>query len=306
MNQTRRLEAPFAVGVVAPMTEVSVHVLRSWERRYGAVQPQRTPRGARRYSEADVTRLRLLGAAVSHGHPSSALAPLSDASISALLEPHGNTPELPLDEVLSAIARLDAREVERLLTFQLFARGPHDFARNFVLPLLVEMGVRWESGRLPMAAEHMATFLAGSLLGGALRAAPVQERRRPILFTTPTGERHEFGLLVAALVATSAGADAFYLGADLPASEVVHAAAQLNASAIALGVVALDPADTAPYLHALRGGLDRSVAVWIGGAASRRIEPLPDGVTLTDDLDEFEGCIRDLSTRDTVEPPAHR
>jgi DNA-binding transcriptional MerR regulator/methylmalonyl-CoA mutase cobalamin-binding subunit len=306
MNQTRRLEAPFAVGVVARMTGLSVHVLRSWERRYGAVQPQRTPRGSRRYSEADVTRLRLLGAAVSQGHPISALAPLSDASISALLEPHGNTPELPLDEVLSAIARLDAREVERLLTFQLFARGPRDFARNFVLPLLVEIGVRWESGRLPMAAEHMATFLAGSLLGGALRAAPVQERRRPILFTTPTGERHEFGLLVAALVATSAGADAFYLGAELPASEVVRAAAQLNARAIALGVVALDPADTAPYLHALRGGLDRSVAVWIGGAASRRIEPLPDGVTLTDDLDEFEDCIRDLSTRDTVEFPVHR
>ena len=306
MNQTRRLEAPFAVGAVARMTGLSVHVLRSWERRYGAVQPQRTPRGSRRYSEADVTRLRLLGAAVSHGHPISALAPLSNASISALLEPHGQTPELPFDEVLSAIARLDAREVERLLTFQLFARGPRDFARNFVLPLFVEIGERWESGRLPIAAEHMTTFLAGSLLGGALRAVPVRERRRPILFTTPAGERHEFGVLVAALVATSAGADAVYLGPDVPASETARAAAQLNASAIALGVVALDPADTAPYLHALRGDLDRSVPIWIGGAASQRVEPLPDGVALTDDLDEFEDCIRDLSTRDAIEPLAQR
>jgi DNA-binding transcriptional MerR regulator len=288
------------------MTGLSVHVLRSWERRYSAVQPQRTPRGSRRYSEADVTRLRLLGAAVNHGHPISALAPLSNASISALLEPHGHTPELPFDDVLGAIARLDAREVERLLTFQLFARGPRDFARNFVLPLLVEIGARWENGRLPIAAEHMATFLAGSLLGGALRAAPVRERRQPILFTTPSGERHEFGVLVAALIATSAGADAVYLGADVPASEAARAAAQLNASAIALGVVALDPADTAPYLHTLRGDLDRSVPVWIGGAASRRVEPLPDGVALADNLDEFEDCVRDLSTHDVIEPLAHR
>ncbi len=306
MNQIRRLEAPFAVGVVARMTGLSVHVLRSWERRHGAVQPQRTPRGSRRYTEADITRLRLLGAAVSHGHPISALAPLSNASISALLEPHGHTPELPFDEVLSAIARLDAREVERLLAFQLFVRGPRDFARNFVLPLLVEIGVRWQSGRLSIVAEHMATFLAGSLLGGALRAVPLQERRRPILFTTPTGERHEFGVLVAALVATSAGANAVYLGAELPASEAVRAAAQLNARAIAVGVVALDPADTASYLHALRDGLDRSVAIWVGGAASQRVEPLPGGVTLADDLDELEDCVRDLSTRDAVEPPAQR
>jgi DNA-binding transcriptional MerR regulator/methylmalonyl-CoA mutase cobalamin-binding subunit len=288
------------------MTGLSVHVLRSWERRYGAVQPQRTPRGSRRYTEADVTRLRLLGAAVSHGHPISALAPLSDTSISALLEPHGRTPELPFNEVLRAIARLDAREIERLLVFQLFARGPRDFARNFVLPLLVEIGARWESGRLPIAAEHMATFLAGSLLGGALRAVPVQEHRRPILFTTPTGERHEFGVLVAALVATSAGADAVYLGADVPASEVARAADQLNAHAIALGVVALDPAETAPYLHELRSDLDRRVAIWIGGAASQRVQPLPEGVALTDDLDEFENCIRDLATRDAAEHPGHR
>ncbi|MBW2542942.1 MAG: MerR family transcriptional regulator [Deltaproteobacteria bacterium] len=306
MNQARRLEAPFSVGVVSRMTGLSVHVLRSWERRYGAVQPQRTPRGSRRYTEADVTRLRLLGAAVGRGHPISALAPLSDTSISALLEPHGHAPELPFDEALGAIARLDAREVERLLAFQLFARGPRDFARNFVLPLLIEVGARWESGRLPIAAEHMATFLAGSLLGGALRAMPVPERRRPILFTTPTGERHEFGALVAALVAASAGADAVYLGAELPASEVVRAAAQLNARGIALGMIALDPADTKAYLHALRRDLDRSASIWIGGGASQRLEPLPDGVARADDLDAFEDCIRDLATRDVADSAAHR
>jgi len=306
MNQTRRLEAPFAVGVVARLTGLSVHVLRSWERRYGAVRPQRTPRGSRRYTEADVARLRLLGAAVDDSHPISALAPLSDASISALLEPHGYTPGRPFDEVLGAIARLDAREVGRLLAFQLFARGPRGFARVFVLPLFVEIGARWEGGRLTIIAEHMATFAVGSLLGGALRAAPLRERRQPILFSTPSGERHEFGVLVAALVAASAGADAVYLGADVPASEVAGAAAQLNARAIALGVVALDPADSAAYLYALRGDLDRSVAIWIGGAAGRRIESLPAGVALADDLDEFEDCIRELPTPDAVDRPVHR
>jgi len=142
MNQTRRLEAPFAVGVVARLTGLSVHVLRSWERRYGAVQPQRTPRGSRRYTEADVARLRLLGTAVDNGHPISALAPLSDASISALLEQHGHAPELPYAEVLDAIAQLDAREVDAApleVVDQAARRGDEDIGAAVQLAeLLVE------------------------------------------------------------------------------------------------------------------------------------------------------------------------
>jgi DNA-binding transcriptional MerR regulator len=302
MNRIPRAEAPYPVGAVARLTGLSVHVLRSWERRYGAVRPQRTARGSRRYSEADVARLRLLRAAVGSGHPISALAPLSDASISAMLEPRGDTPAMRFEEVLAAIARLDAAELERLLALQLFALGPRGFARDFVTPLFVEIGARWESGRLSVAAEHMATFVAGSLLGGAFRTAPPPKRRRPILFTTPAGERHEFGVLVAALVAASAGADAVYLGTDLPASEVARAVSQLGARAVALSAVALAPSDTTAYLRALCGDLDRGVTVWLGGAAGRRVASFPDGVRHTESLDAFEQCVREHAGLDAAWP----
>jgi DNA-binding transcriptional MerR regulator len=299
MNLAKRPEAPFAVGAVARLTGLSAHVLRSWERRYSAVRPQRTSGGSRRYTETDVARLRLLSAAVGEGHPISALAALSDAAIAELLDLRSETSEVPFEEVLRAIARLDAREVARLFEFQLFARGPRGFARDFVLPLFVEVGARWETGRLSIAAEHMATFLVGNLLGGALRAAPVADGQSPILFATPAGERHEFGVLIAALVASSAGADAIYLGVDLPANEVARAASHVNARAVALGTVALDPGDTASYLRALRRDLDRSVSVWIGGDGGRRVKKLPDGVTFTESYDDLEARIREISAEAT-------
>jgi len=299
MDLARRPEAPFAVGAVARLTGLSAHVLRSWERRYSAVRPQRTPGGSRRYTEADVARLQLLRAAVGEGHPISALAPLSDAAIAALLDTQSGSSEFPFEEVVRAIARLDAREVERLFEFQLFARGPRGFARNFVLPLFVEVGARWETGRLSIAAEHMATFAAVNLLGGALRAARVADALPPILFATPSGERHEFGVLVAALVASSAGADALYLGADLPADEVARAANRVNARAVALGATVLDPSDTASYLRRLRRDLDRNVSVWIGGEGSRRVEKLPDGVTFTENYDDLEFRIHEISVEAT-------
>ena len=41
------------------------------------------------------------------------------------------------------------------------------------------------------------------------------------MLATPAGERHELGLLTAALCAQDQGARVFYLGSDLPTSEIV-------------------------------------------------------------------------------------
>jgi DNA-binding transcriptional MerR regulator len=300
LSQARRFEAPFAVGAVTRLTGLSAHVLRSWERRYGAVRPHRTAGGSRRYTEAEVARLRLLRAGVKCGHPISALAPLSDVEIAALLDTRSDTSGLPFEEVLGAIARLDAREVDRLLAFQLVVRGARGFALDFVLPLFVEIGARWESGFLSVTAEHMATYVAGNLLGTALRSAPVADGLPPILFTTPAGEQHEFGVLVAALVASSGGADAVYLGADLPAGEVARAASHLNARAVVLGVVALEPRDTTTYLGALQRDLEQGVSVWIGGDGALRVTELPSGVTFIESYEDFEARIRETSSEAAV------
>jgi DNA-binding transcriptional MerR regulator len=48
------------IGAVTRLTGVSVHTLRNWEERHGAVHPRRSPGGKRLYSEADVQRLALI------------------------------------------------------------------------------------------------------------------------------------------------------------------------------------------------------------------------------------------------------
>jgi len=63
-----RNEATYALGAVCRITGLSPHVVRVWERRYGAIAPLRTPKGTRRYRPADVERLQLLRAGVEAGH----------------------------------------------------------------------------------------------------------------------------------------------------------------------------------------------------------------------------------------------
>jgi DNA-binding transcriptional MerR regulator len=50
----------FKIGAVAKLTGISIHTIRKWEERYGAVEPCRSQGGKRLYSDVDVRRLTLI------------------------------------------------------------------------------------------------------------------------------------------------------------------------------------------------------------------------------------------------------
>ena len=107
------------------------------------------------------------------------------------------------------------------------------------------------------------------------------------MFATPSGERHELGLLMATLVALGAGADPLYLGVELPVEDLLTVVAQRDAPVLALGIVSL-PADAlARIVRALRGGLPDRTLLWLGGAGAREIE-LDAGVEYMETLDALE------------------
>ena len=192
-----------------------------------------------------------------------------------------------LDEILSALERLDGAEAQRLLSLQLSALGPARFAREFAVPLVWEIGERWAADRLPIASEHLATGVLRSMLGSALQPTAASLLGPRIVFATPTGERHELGLQMAALTALGAGANPIYLGAELPVEELLEAVECAGAAALALSLVTL-PLDRAEQdVSTIRGGLPDDVHLWLGGAAASGLETR-DGVDCIDSLEAFE------------------
>src|ERR1700761_3176522 len=69
----------FRIAMAAALSSVPVGTIRMWERRYGILDPERTPGGGRLYSQADVARLSLLREAVERGHAIGTVAGLSEA-----------------------------------------------------------------------------------------------------------------------------------------------------------------------------------------------------------------------------------
>jgi DNA-binding transcriptional MerR regulator/methylmalonyl-CoA mutase cobalamin-binding subunit len=286
-RRTKPGEMTYSLGLVSRLTGLSPHVLRAWERRYGLVEPARTEGGTRRYRESDLARLRLVKAAVAAGHPIGDVARLDEAELERRAHVGKGDERPALGEILKALDSLDAAEAERLLGFQLAALGPRRFARSVVLPLMAEVGSRWERRELCVASEHLASVVLRSLLGPLLRRRGVAPTPA-LLFTTLTGDHHELAVLVAAVIAADLGAHAVYLGPDLPPAEVAVAVEKTDAAAVVVGMSRFDGIATRKRLLAeLRKVLPAQVAIWVGGAGLEDIE-LPKGIEALASLEVLE------------------
>ncbi len=293
----------YPVRTAARLTGLTPDLIRAWERRYAVVHPVRGPRGARLYDNDDIAHLRLLAQLVARGRAIGDIARLDRATLTSLVgepaEP-GGAPELSgedghvLEEVLAAAADFDAERARALLGKALLAMGSGDFVRRVGAPLLLEVGNRWHSGQLSVAEEHLiSALLRDLLLGlGQVRAA----RRAPAaLLATPSGERHDLGLALVALLFLEAGLSVTHLGADLPAAEIVRAAAHSPVSVVGLSLVNHDNLRQAiGDVREIEARLSRDVEIWLGGAQAPQVaHALPGTRALVlQDLADVEAHVR--------------
>jgi len=290
IGAAQRLRHP--IRVVARRTGISRHVLRAWERRYGVVAPGRTGGGQRVYSDADIERLKLLRQLVEAGWPISRAAELSEAELvqlaaeavpardggspgSAVAQAGGASGDgaAYVDSCLEAAARADYEVVRRVLVRAVVSLRPGDLLEQVIGPLLTEVGERWHRGELRAAQEHAVSVAVRSVLAFLLSAYEAELEAPLLVATTLEGDLHEFGALLASLVAAEAGWRVLYLGPSLPVDEIVDAAVAGGAAAVALSVVdGIGEAELVRELGRLRAGLPAAVRVLVGGrmAAAHR------------------------------------
>src|SRR5512133_1251712 len=77
-------DAQFPIQMVARLTGLTTHVIRIWEQRYRAVEPQRTAGNHRVYSQEDIERLTLLRDLTRAGHNIGQIARLPAGKLGKL------------------------------------------------------------------------------------------------------------------------------------------------------------------------------------------------------------------------------
>ena len=299
------------IGVVSSRTGIPQDVLRAWEKRYNAVIPTRSATGRRLYTDGDIDKLRLLKNAVAAGRRISDVAAMSLDKLNDLVDEDRKQAVLPgkreraaggdrkgyLAEVLSALEAFDVDLLEKTLESAAVSLGLPALRRQVFIPLLQTVGDRWQDGSLRIVHEHVASAVVRSFLermakNGGSPASP------HVLVTTPSGQRHELGALIAGAVALEHGWNVGYLGPDLPAEEIAAAVKNIRPRAVALSVVYADGLlQLQEEFRKLRRYLDENVAVVAGGRAVAAMKPFFDslGITTVNDLGDFPGVLSSLT-----------
>ena len=295
----------YPIRAVSQLTGVPVETLRAWERRYQVVEPARDRRG-RLYGEADVRKLRLLRLLVGRGHPIGRLAALTEKDLLRLQGESGPSEageganSAGIDRLLGALERFDATGAERELRRLAVLLSPRAMVRQVALPLLRRVGELWAGGRFSIAQEHLVSGMLRSLLGSMLGVHAHEDSRTTLLFATPSGERHEFGILAAALLAAGGGLGVVYLGPALPASEIAAGARRTSARVVVLGSTGAGGEGEAERAIArLAEELPAGVELWVGGPSTPAVESAASqaGAALVGDFDALEERLVRLGAR---------
>jgi methanogenic corrinoid protein MtbC1 len=138
-------------------------------------------------------------------------------------------------------------------------------------PLLGRIGDAWAEGVLCSASEHVASALVRDHASQLLRKLPREAGAELVVVSTPAGELHELGAMLAATTAKMLGYDVLYLGPDLPASQIALAAKSSGARLVALSVLALDLERAVVEIDRLLAELPKHVELVVGGPLAETI-----------------------------------
>lgn len=276
--------------VVTRRTGLSADLLRAWERRYEVVRPSRSEGGRRLYSDQDIERLRLLYRATLAGRSIGQVAGLSTPALARLVlqdaeadamsqraservqEPELITSTSTIDylgECVLAVERLDAAGLDAIVRRAALGLPLRALLDGLVVSLLERVGTGWRDGSLRPVHEHLASVVLRRLLDRVIESAGSPLASANLVVATPSGQIHEFGALLVAATAAVEGWRVTYLGADLPAEEIVEAAIRTHAQTVGLSVVFPSGGTAlADELRRLKAMLPPSVALLVGGAAS--------------------------------------
>lgn len=285
MSTSRRTPgeaAGYPIRVAARMAGLTPATVRAWEKRYGAITPDRTATNRRLYSVEDVERLRLIAELSSEGYSPGAVAALGTAELRRMRGDGSQAAHAARKgEGLAVGARLaescldaaSTMDSSRLYLTLMEALGGSDAPAamdDIVARVLREIGARWERGTFSVAHEHAASAAIRQSLGWLLSVLQVSVPRRTdvpaVVVAAPAGDLHELGALMAAVTAAAGGWRVVYLGPNCPAPDIAVAVTESQAGAVALGMGGPVPrVALLRELRALRRELPLDIDIIVGG-----------------------------------------
>lgn len=253
--------------------------MRVWERRYGLVKPVRSANRYREYTDEDVALLRFLKEELDRGQTIGALAVegrdsllqrmrANSAPTPQALKPHDHL----LDELVECLDPLEKTRFEQKLNGAVAVIPFEESVQRILLPLQRRVGELWHEGRLNVAVEHYVTKLIQQKLFSVMNQLPLNEFGPRIVIACPEDESHEIGAQAVAYLAATRGCQVYYLGPNLPHSDLRAFCQRIRPDLVLLSLTEIKSDEAARRLVDELASLSTQWPVAIGGQGARAIE----------------------------------
>lgn len=258
----------YPIRTVSTLTGVNSVTLRAWERRYALIQPRRTAKGHRLYTQQDIDRINRILQLLDKGIPISQVKHrlASPQGTGAATQEPGPWERFQ-QRMLNAVVRFDENALNEIYNEALSIYPIDRVTQRMIIPLLRTLGERWASTEGSVAEEHLFGSFLRNKLGARFHH---QARRNPgpkLIAACLPGEHHEVGLLLFCLAALERDYQIVLLGADLPLEELPTVVQRTHANAVVLsGSMTVLPAALQEGLARLMRQID--VPVIVGGETS--------------------------------------
>jgi methanogenic corrinoid protein MtbC1 len=198
------------------------------------------------------------------------------------LKPHDHL----LDELVALLDPLDKTRFEQKLNGAVAVIPFEESVQRILLPLQRRVGELWHEGRVNVAIEHYVTKFIQQKLFSVMNQLPVNELGPRVLIACPEGEWHEIGAQAVAYFAATRGCQVYYLGPNLPHSDLRAFCERIMPDLVLLSLTEIKSDEAARRLVEELASLATQWPVAIGGQGARAIEHLlhERNIELLDDL----------------------
>jgi DNA-binding transcriptional MerR regulator len=218
---------------VARQTGVNAVTLRAWERRYGLIVPQRTPKGHRLFRAEHVQRILTILTWLDRGVAVSQVKQLIDTP-QAFTDSVENDWHVLRHTLLHAVTQLSERTLDDTVNQAMALYPPRIVCEQLLMPLLAELEQRWQ-GQFGAQMERVFFYSwLRSKFGARIYHNNRQLRSAPLLLINHSDLPLEPHLWLTAWLISSADCPVEVFDWPLPAGELALAVDHLKARGVLL------------------------------------------------------------------------
>ena len=213
----------YSMSDIVTLTDIKAHTLRKWESRYSFLEPKRTQTNIRYYTDDQLRLLLNIGILLRNGHRISHIDKMSEQELHdsvsrILLEAE---PQDDINALILCMLEMNESGFNEIMSRHIMRSGLLKTVVTLIYPFLNHVGVLWGTNKAMPAQEHFMSNLIKQKILSAIDAIPAPKDQAPkIVLFLMEGESHEIGLLLGYYLAKELGWTTYYLGQNVPLSDI--------------------------------------------------------------------------------------